>query len=757
MNQKITQQLSQELARPEASVQAVITLLDEGSTVPFIARYRKEHTGGMSDTELRHLVERLDYLRELEARRATILHSIAEQGKLTDALARAVQHADNKATLEDVYLPFKPKRRTKAQLAREAGLAPLAEAIFSDPNQQLEQLAEKYLNPEHQIDTIDAALQGAQQILLQQFSEAAELLGDLREYCWLHAHLQSQVIPGKENEAQQFRDYFAAVEGIAKVPSHRALAMLRGQREGFLRLKLDLNDAMVQEVLRRISKFWQWQESGRAADAWLAASFEQTWKVKLFPKLEMDLLLRLREQADTKAIQVFAENLKNLLLAPPAGSKVVMGLDPGFRTGVKVALVNETGKLLDFGTIFPHQPKNAMAESLSALRGWCTKHQVNLISIGNGTASRETDRLCTELIKRYPELGLTKVVVSEAGASVYSASELAASEFPDVDVSFRGAVSIARRLQDPLAELVKIDPKAIGVGQYQHDVNQVQLAKALDAIVEDCVNVVGVDANRASVSLLAHVAGLNHHLAEQIVLYRDQHGAFPSRAALQAVPRFGPKTFEQAAGFLRILDGEQPLDCSGVHPEAYPLVTRILADKGWKITDLIGHKENVASIKASDYLCDQFGLPTIQDILHELEKPGRDPRPEFQVVQFQSGVEVLSDLSAGMQLQGVVTNVTDFGAFVDIGVHQDGLVHKSELANYFVKDPKQVVRVGQIVQVRVLKVDAVRKRIQLSMRAPVTPKTTPKPVVLKPKRPKKIEPPRDSRFAKALSAAWNSK
>jgi len=713
MNHIITL-IATELKRSTQDVAAVITLLDEGATVPFIARYRKEMTGAMNDIELRLLAERLDYLRELEARKEVVLQSIDAQGKLDDALKQAIAEAQTKTVLEDLYLPFKPKRRTKAQIAREAGLEPLAQLLATQPAVDPHTFAEKFLNPEHQIDDVASALQGARQILMETMSEQPELVGGLREYFWNYGVLVSSVIPGKEVEAKQFSDYFAYDEKIKIIPSHRALALLRGQRSGFLRLKLTVNEAEQQQCFDRIAK----QNKLEVSDAthWLCETITQTFKVKLCPKLEIDLLVRLKTNAETQAIAVFAENLKHLLLAAPAGGKIVMGLDPGLRTGVKVAVIDCTGKLLTHCTVYPHQPRREWKQAIKALAKVCTEYHVHYVSIGNGTGSRETDKLVAELMQQHPELKLTKVVVSEAGASVYSASELGSQEFPDLDVSFRGAVSIARRLQDPLAELVKIEPKAIGVGQYQHDVNQQQLARALDGVVEDCVNFVGVDLNRASAALLRHVAGLNQNLAEQIVYYRDQHGAFDARSALQQVPRLGAKTFEQAAGFLRISDGTNPLDCSGVHPEAYPIVEDMLKKSNKTVHEIMGNTDVLQQLRPEDFVNEHFGLPTVKDIFKELEKPGRDPRPEFKVVQFKEGIDQISDLASDMCLQGIITNVTDFGAFVDIGVHQDGLVHKSEMAVAFVADPKKFVKVGQIVEVKVLQVDAERKRINLTMK-----------------------------------------
>jgi uncharacterized protein len=712
---KIEHRIAEELGARPQQVSAAVQLLDEGATVPFISRYRKEATGGLDDTQLRMLEERLGYLRELEDRRTAILISIDEQGKLTPALKHDIENADTKQHLEDLYLPYKPKRRTKAQIAREAGLEPLADALFNEPTLIPETEAAKYVNtatepPEHHVPDVKAALDGARQILMERFAEDAVLLDRMRAYLGEHALIVSTVVEGKEADGAKFRDWFEFRERIATIPSHRALALLRGRQEDFLRLAIkteqELRDPPESSpCIAMVADRFGLKDQGRAADKWLLETARWAWLIKLSLHLELELMNGLRERAEEEAIRVFARNLHDLLLAAPAGARVTLGLDPGIRTGCKVAVVDRTGKLLDIATLYPHEPRRDWEGSLAALRQLCRKHEVDLIAIGNGTAGRETDKLAGDLIKRYPELKLTKVMVSEAGASVYSASELAAREFPDLDVSIRGAVSIARRLQDPLAELVKIDPKSIGVGQYQHDLNQGKLAKSLDAVVEDCVNSVGVDVNMASVPLLARISGLNTTLATNILAYRDQNGAFKNREALKAVPRLGDKTFEQAAGFLRITNGENPLDASAVHPEAYPVAKRILADisKG-------------AKVDPAKYTDEKFGLPTVQDILRELEKPGRDPRPEFKTASFREGVEALKDLEPGMMLEGVVTNVTNFGAFVDIGVHQDGLVHVSALADKFVKDPHSVVKAGDLVKVKVLEVDVARKRIALSMR-----------------------------------------
>ncbi len=718
----IAARIADELGVHERQVSAAVGLLDEGATVPFISRYRKEVTGGLDDTQMRTLEERLRYLRELEDRRATILASIREQGKLSPELEGDILAADTKNRLEDLYLPYKPKRRTKAQIAREAGLEPLALGLYQNPALAPEQEAMGYVNADKGVPDIKAALDGAKQILMENWSEDAGLLAKLRNFLKEHADLRSKLIEGKEQEAAKFRDYFDQREALKGVPSHRALAMFRGRQEGFLALSLQVGDEENQPrnaghpCEAMIAEHVAVKQQGRPADVWLQECVRWTWRIKLMPHLETDLLGELRERAEDEAIRVFASNLKDLLLAAPAGMRATIGLDPGLRTGVKVAVIDATGKLVDHIAIFPHAPQNQWDRSLAVLAALAQKHGTELIAIGNGTASRETDKLAGDLIKRHPELKLTKVVVSEAGASVYSASELAAREFPDLDVTIRGAVSIGRRLQDPLAELVKIEPKAIGVGQYQHDVSQAALARSLEAVVEDCVNAVGVDVNTASAALLTRVSGLNSTLANNIVEYRNQHGAFRSRAALKKVPRLGEKTFEQAAGFLRVMGGDNPLDGSAVHPEAYGVVQRIAAKAGREVGSLVGDSRFLASLKAADYVDEQFGLPTVVDIIRELDKPGRDPRPEFKTASFQEGVEELTDLKPGMVLEGTVTNVTAFGAFVDIGVHQDGLVHISALSNKFVKDPREVVKAGQVVRVKVLEVDVPRKRIALTMR-----------------------------------------
>jgi len=714
----ITEIISQELDARVAQVEAAVRLLDEGATVPFIARYRKEATGGLDDVQLRHLEERLGYLRELAERRDTVLASIAEQGKLTDALKEAIEAADTKQRLEDLYLPFKPKRRTKAQIAREAGLEPLAEGLLADSTRDPQGAAGAFVDPAKGVLDVAAALEGARQILMERLAEDPQLTGRLRERLWGEGVLVSHVIAGKESEGNKFSDYFDYREPIHKIPSHRALALFRGRNQGILNLDLlpgegEDPNAPYQDL---VCAHFGIARLGRAADDWLLETARKAWRVKLFTRLELDLKGRLLEAAEEEAIRVFGLNLKALLLAAPAGRLPTLGLDPGLRTGVKVAVVDSTGRVAATDTIYPHAPKNQWDGAIASLSRLCEAHQVRLVSIGNGTASRETDRLVRDLMRRHPGLGLRSLVVSEAGASVYSASELASKELPGLDVSLRGAVSIARRLQDPLAELVKIEPKAIGVGQYQHDVNQTRLARTLEAVVEDCVNAVGVDLNTASVPLLAQVSGLNRGLAEHIVAHREANGAFANRRALMAVPRFGAKAFQQSAGFLRIPDGDEPLDASAVHPEAYAVVRRICERARKGIRELIGDRVTLRRLSPAELADDQFGLPTVQDILAELEKPGRDPRPEFRTAALREGVETLKDLEPGMVLEGTVTNVTNFGAFVDIGVHQDGLVHISMLADRFVKDPHAVVKSGDLVRVKVLDVDLARRRVALSMR-----------------------------------------
>ncbi len=726
--ERILPRLADETGANVKQVVAAVELLDGGATVPFIARYRKEATGGLDDAQLRMLEDRLRYHRELEERRATVLASIDEQGKLTDELRGQIDAADTKTRLEDLYRPYMKKRRTKAQIAKEAGLEPLADALFEDPALDPGTEAMKFIDADKGVADAAAALDGARQILMERFAEEPELTGRLREFAWENGRLQSKVRdidPAKRDSAEKFSDYFDAIEPVRKIPSHRALAMFRGQSEEVLALALVLDElddegrpkseTSIGEVM--IAKHFGIEDKGRAADAWLRETVRWTWKVKLQWHIDMEIRKRLRELAEEEAIKVFARNLKDLLLAAPAGPRVVMGLDPGIRTGVKVAIVDATGKLVDTATIYPFPPRNDVQGSLATLATLCQKHKVSLIAIGNGTASRETDRLAGELLKGLPQLKASKIVVSEAGASVYSASEIASKEFPGIDVSLRGAISIARRLQDPLAELVKIEPKSIGVGQYQHDVSQLQLARALDAVIEDCVNAVGVDVNTASAPLLSRVSGLGPVLAENVVEFRNANGAFRNRRQVLKVPRLGEKAFEQCAGFLRVMNGDNPLDASAVHPEAYPVVERILAATGREIRALIGDAAFLRGLAANDYTDERFGAPTVKDILGELEKPGRDPRPEFRTAEFREGVETLNDLKPGMRLQGVVTNVANFGAFVDIGVHQDGLVHISALADRFVKDPHEVVKTGDVVSVRVIDVDVKRKRIALSMRS----------------------------------------
>lgn len=720
--QRIENVIAQELGASVNHVNVAIGLLDEGATVPFIARYRKELTGAMDDGQLRTLQERLIYLRELEDRRKTILASIEEQGKLTDKLKKSILEVATKTALEDLYLPYKPKRTTKGLKAIEAGIEPLADSLLADPSQTPETLAEQYLNKEKGYEDAAAVLDGAKYILMERFAEDPELVGKLREYMVRNAKLKTVVVDGKQAEGEKFQDYFEYSEGFADIPSHRALAILRGRKEGILRSNLEIETAegvTKHPCESMVGKHFDIEHQNRAADDWLANVVRMTWRIKLSLKLETDLMLQIRQSAEEDAITVFANNLKDLLLAAPAGSRVTMGLDPAYRTGVKVAVVDETGKVLDHTAIYPHVPKNQWDQSLATLGAMCIRHNVSLISIGNGTASRETDKLAGDLIKLLNSqkklMGLTKIVVSEAGASVYSASELGAKEFPDLDVTIRGAISIARRLQDPLAELVKIEPKAIGVGQYQHDVNQVKLARGLDNVVEDCVNAVGVDVNTASSALLQYVSGLSASLANNIVAYREANGAFSDRKTLLKVSRLGPKVYEQAAGFLKVR-GENPLDASAVHPESYSIVEDIAKKNQRDVKSLIGDKSFLKKLSANDYTTDSVGVLTVKDIIQELEKPGRDPRPEFKTATFKEGVEEIKDLKHDMTLEGVVTNVTNFGAFVDIGVHQDGLVHISALSHEFVKDPRTVVKAGDVVKVKVMDVDAQRKRIALSMR-----------------------------------------
>ena len=719
LNQQISQIIAAELTVQPQQILAAIQLLDDGNTIPFIARYRKEATGGLDDTQLRHFETRLIYLRELEDRRQTILKSIEEQGKLTDELRNKIHATQSKTELEDLYLPYKPKRRTKGQIAIEAGLEPLADLLWNEPKNDPESTALSFVDAEKGVADSKAALDGARYILMERFAEDAGLLAKVRDYLAKNAVIVSKVIEGKEAEGAKFQDYFDHQELLKNVPSHRALAMFRGRNEGILQLSLnadpDAEEGSRQSYCEEIIRdYLDVRFTGQPADKWREQVIAWTWKIKVSLHLETELMASLREKAEEEAIDVFARNLTALLMAAPAGAKSTMGLDPGLRTGVKVAVVDNTGKLLDTTTIYPHTGREAEAQV--AIFSLIRKHNVELIAIGNGTASRETERFAKDVIKEIKENKPQTVVVSEAGASVYSASEFAANEFPNLDVSLRGAVSIARRLQDPLAELVKIEPKAIGVGQYQHDVNQTQLARKLDAVVEDCVNAVGVDLNTASAPLLARVAGMTKTLAQNIVEYRDENGRFESRAELKKVPRLGPKAFEQCAGFMRIAEGKNPLDASGVHPEAYPVVEKILQATAQSIQDLMGNASVVRQLDAKQFIDEQFGLPTVQDIFKELEKPGRDPRGEFKTAVFAEGVEEITDLKPGMILEGTVTNVTNFGAFVDIGVHQDGLVHISSLSDKFVEDPHQVVKTGDIVKVKVLEVDVPRKRIALTMR-----------------------------------------
>ena len=723
----IHSKIAEELGVREQQVSASVALLDEGATVPFISRYRKEVTGGLDDLQLRDLELRLRYLRELQDRKQAIITSIAEQDKLTPQLEAKINAAQTKSLIEDLYLPFKPKRRTKAMIAIEAGIEPLADQLLADPALDPEATANGFINSEAGFADARAVLDGAKQILMERFAENAELTGQLRSYLWEEGVLQSRVVEGKEEEAAKFRDYFDYDEPLKRVPSHRALAIFRGRKETFLHSAIATPAAVAnadktrteivpERAERMIAQTFNIQDQGRAADKWLAEVVKWTWKIKLLTRLELDLMGQLRDSAEEEAIRVFAENMKAILLASPAGNKGTMGLDPGLRTGVKVSLVDATGKYLEDTAIYPHAPKNQWDQSIATLAALCEKHGVQLVAIGNGTASRETDKLAGELIKRHPQLKLQKAMVNEAGASVYSASDIAREEFPELDVTVRGAISIARRLQDPLAELVKIEPKSIGVGQYQHDVSQMKLGHSLDAVVEDCVNAVGVDVNMASAPLLRRVAGLSTSIANNIVAHRNNHGAFKTRQELKAVPRFGEKSFEQAAGFLRIVGGDNPLDASAVHPESYSVVERIGEAGKKELVELLGNTTFLKSVDAKAFVDDRFGLPTVTDILAELDKPGRDPRPEFKTADFKEGVEKIADLVEGMTLEGVITNVTNFGAFVDVGVHQDGLVHISALANTFVKDPHTVVKTGDVVKVKVMEVDVKRQRIGLSMR-----------------------------------------
>jgi uncharacterized protein len=717
----IHRQIAEELGVREQQVEATVALLDGGATVPFVARYRKEITGALDDAQLRTLEERLNYLRELEERRTAILNSVREQGKLDAALEAAILAADSKGRLEDIYLPFKPKRRTKAEIAKEAGLEPLAELLLTQPQNDPQKVAAGFVDPEKQVPDAAAALEGARAILVERFAEDADLIGSLREQVWSEGLAVSTVRTGKKTEGEKFKDYFDFSEPLRKLPSHRILALFRGEKEEILELQI-LPDAQVPAAgvpspseLKIMQRF-DISDQGRPGDRWLVETARWAWRTKIQVHLNIDLRMRLWTAAETEAVRVFASNLRDLLLAAPAGARVTMGLDPGFRSGVKVAIVDATGKVVATTTIYPHEPQRRWDEALATLGKLAVAHRVDLIAIGNGTASRETDKLAMDLVKLLPDLKMSKIVVSEAGASVYSASAFASEELPELDVTLRGAVSIARRLQDPLAELVKIDPKAIGVGQYQHDLGETKLARSLDAVVEDCVNAVGVDANTASAPLLARVSGIGAGLAQSIVQHRDANGPFTSRKALKQVPRLGPKAFEQCAGFLRIQDGEDPLDASGVHPEAYPVVRRILSATKSDIKALLGNAEIVRQLKPQTFVDDTFGLPTVTDILRELEKPGRDPRPAFKAATFKEGVETLKDLKVGMILEGTVTNVAAFGAFVDIGVHQDGLVHISAMSKTFIKDPREVVKSGDIVKVKVLEVEVARKRIALTLR-----------------------------------------
>ena len=746
----IAKELSTVSVTKENQVKAAIELLDDGATVPFISRYRKEVTGGLDDTQLRLLEERLKYLRELEQRRETILKSIDDQDKLTDELTLSIRSAETKTTLEDLYLPYKPKRRTKATIAIKSGLQPLADALYNNPNLDPEVEAKKYLsdNEENPVADVKKALEGARYILMDRFSENAALLARTREHMEQNAQVVAKVAKGKELEGVKFKDYFDYKEPFKKVPSHRALAMFRGRNESVLYVTLDVEapgefgftQPMDHPCERMIAAHWNISDNGRPADSWLLQVASWTWKIKMHTHISGDLMNQLREQAETEAIRVFSLNLKDLLLAAPAGAKVTIGLDPGIRTGVKIAVIDSTGQYLDQGTIYPHAPKNQWNESIATIGALAKKHNAELIAVGNGTASRETDKLAGDIIKQYPDQRLTKVMVNEAGASVYSASEFAAKEFPDLDVTIRGAVSIARRLQDPLAELVKIEPKSIGVGQYQHDVNQYQLTSSLEAVIEDCVNDVGVELNTASMPLLKQVSGLNETLANNIVDFRNANGSFTNRKMLKKVPRMGDKSFEQSAGFLRIITGnENPLDASGVHPEAYSVVEAIALKTGKAISEIIGDTKLLKSLNPTDYVTEKFGLPTITDIIAELDKPGRDPRPEFKTATLKDGIEKISDLKEDMILEGTVTNVTNFGAFVDVGVHQDGLVHISCLADKFVDDPHKVVKAGQIVKVKVQEIDIQRKRIALTMRLQDSSKDKldPKPHANKPQNSNK--------------------
>lgn len=724
MTQSVDQRIAEELGVAERQVRAAVELLDGGATVPFIARYRKEATGLLDDAQLRTLEERLRYLRELQERRAAVLESIRGQGRLDETLEAQIMAADSKARLEDIYLPYKPKRRTRAQIAREAGLQPLADSLLAEHGQDPRAAAAGFVDAEHGVADVAAALEGARAILIERFAEDADLIGSLREQMWSRGRLVSRVRDGQESAGAKFADYFDFAEPYTRLPSHRILAMLRGEKEGVLDLTMEPEEAGAADAAptgpsryeSAIAARFGVRDAGRPADRWLVDTVRWAWRTRILIHLGADLRMRLWQAAEDEAVRVFATNLRDLLLAAPAGTRPTLGLDPGLRTGVKVAVVDETGKVLATDTIYPHEPRRQWDASIDTLARLAGAHGVELVAIGNGTASRETDKLAGDLIKRHPELSLTKVVVSEAGASVYSASAYASQELPGLDVSLRGAVSIARRLQDPLAELVKIDPRSIGVGQYQHDLSEVKLSRSLDAVVEDCVNAVGVDVNTASAPLLTRVSGIGAGLAENIVLHRDANGPFRSRSALKKVPRLGPKAFEQCAGFLRIPGGDDPLDSSSVHPEAYPVVRRILTSTGQDLRSLIGKSTILRGLKATDFVDETFGLPTVTDILRELEKPGRDPRPAFKTATFVEGIEKISDLAPGMLLEGVVTNVAAFGAFVDVGVHQDGLVHVSAMSRTFVKDPRDVVKSGDVVRVKVLDVDVPRKRISLTLR-----------------------------------------
>ncbi|HEX5598222.1 MAG TPA: Tex family protein [Micromonosporaceae bacterium] len=730
MTTSVLQRIAEELGAREGQVQAAVELLDGGASVPFIARYRKEVTGLLDDAQLRTLEERLRYLRELEERRGAVLESIRNQGKLTDELQAQILAADSKARLEDIYLPYKPKRRTRAQIAREAGLEPLAEQLLADPGQDPKAVAEGFVDPERGVADPAAALDGARAILVERFAEDADLIGSLREQMWSRGRLVSRVRDGQQEAGAKFADYFDFAEPFPRLPSHRILAMFRGEKEGVLELSLEPEESDSEppqigptRYEMAIADRFGINDQKRPGDRWLSDTVRWAWRTRILIHLAADLRMRLWQAAEDEAVRVFAANLRDLLLAAPAGTRPTMGLDPGLRTGVKVAVVDATGKVVATETIYPHEPRRQWDQSIEVLAGLARAHQVELVAIGNGTASRETDRLAAELIRRHPALNLTKVVVSEAGASVYSASAYASQELPGLDVSLRGAVSIARRLQDPLAELVKIDPRSIGVGQYQHDISELKLSRSLDAVVEDCVNAVGVDVNTASAPLLARVSGIGPGLAENIVLHRDANGPFRTRQALRDVPRLGPKAFEQCAGFLRIPGGDDPLDASSVHPEAYPVVRRILATTGREVPALIGQAALLRKLNPADFVDDRFGLPTVTDILSELEKPGRDPRPAFRTAAFAEGVETINDLVPGLLLEGVVTNVAAFGAFVDVGVHQDGLVHISAMSKTFVKDPRDVVKPGDVVRVKVLDVDVPRKRISLTLRLDDEPET----------------------------------